>query len=135
MQCWEMETDTLDREAKRLAGELARSGLKELGKRWRCPVGLRTKIVAHARQCRSDGETVADIAFRLGLVESTLGRWLRREYAKEAAVGFRPVSIVPVDSAPDGLSQSRGLTLVAPGGYRVEGLDPESVAYLLRVLS
>jgi len=69
------------------------------------------------------------------LVESTLGRWMRRERAEEKAAGFRSVAIVPVEPAPGG---SKGvateLTLVTPSGCRVEGLDAESAAYLLRVL-
>jgi len=96
---------------------------------------LKSRIVVYARQCREGGETLADIAFRLGLVESTLGRWMRRERAEETAVGFRSVSIVPVAPAPrGGAGQATELTLETPGGYRVEGLDAESAAYLLRVL-
>ena len=130
-----MDGDTLSREAVRLAEELGRSGLKELGKRWRCPAKLRLRIIAYARTCRERGEAVADIAGRLGLVESTLGRWLRRERAEERAAGFRPVSIVPVLPVPgEGCGEATGLTLVTPGGYRVEGLDVESAAYLLRVM-
>ena len=130
-----MDDDALSREAVRLAEELVRSGLRELGKRWRCPARLRLRIVAYALQCREHGEAVADIAGRLGLVESTLGRWLRRERAEERVAAFRPVSIVPVAPAPgDAGSGAARLTLVTPGGYRVEGLDVESAAYLLRVM-
>ena len=66
-------------------------------KRWRCPVELRSRGVAYARSCREKGEPVADIAIRLGLVESTLARWLRREKQSPNAAltspGFRSVSI------------------------------------------
>lgn len=120
-------------EARLLAGELERSGLKTLGKRWRCPAKLRFRIVAYARQCRERGEPLADISARLGLVESTLGRWLRRERAEERVAGLRPVSIVPV-AAGAGVGEGAELTLVTPGGCRVEGLNLESAAYLLRVL-
>ena len=130
-----MEADALNREAERLAAEVARCGRGELGKRWRCPARLKSRIVAYARQCREGGETLADIAFRLALVESTLGRWMRRERAEETEVGFRSVSIVPVAPAHGGgAGQATELTLVMPGGCRVEGLDVETVAYLLRVL-
>ena len=64
-----MDGDALSREAMRLAEELARSGLRELGKRWRCPAKLRLRIVAYALQCRERGEAVADIAGRLGLAD------------------------------------------------------------------
>jgi len=128
-----MEVEALEREAERLAGEVARGGRREMGKRWRCPAKLRLRIVSYAVQCREVGEPLADIAGRLGLVESTLGRWVRRERAEEAA-GFRSVSIVPVEPSGGGGGEADDLTLVTPSGCRVEGLDVESAAYLLRVL-
>jgi len=97
-----MEADGLNRGGEWLAAEVAGCGRGELGKRWRCPARLKSRIVAYARQCREVGETLADIAVRLGLVESTLGRWIRRERAEETAVGFRSVSIVPVAPAHGG---------------------------------
>jgi len=107
-----MEADALNREAERPAAEVAGCGRGELGKRWRCPARLKFRIVAYARQCREGGETLVDIAVRLGLVESTLGRWIRRERAKETAVGFRAVSIVPVAPAHGGgAGQAVELTL------------------------
>ena len=59
--------------AKRVAKEAARG----LGKKWRCPTGLREEIVAYAVTCREAGEALAPVSERLGLVESTLARWLR----------------------------------------------------------
>lgn len=130
-----MEVEGLDREAEGLAAEVVGSGRGELGKLWRCPAGLRSRIVLYAQRRQADGERVAEIAGRLGLAERTLRRWLRRERGEETAVGFRPVSIVPVAAGPgDCLGASAELTLVTPGGYRVEGLDVEAAAYLLRVL-
>jgi len=130
-----MEAEVLEREAELLAAEVAGCGRRELGKKWQCPAKLRLRIVLYAVQRREAGETLADIAVRLGLVESTLGRWLRRERTEETATGFRSVAIVPAAAAP-GRSrvEAKELTLVTPGGYRVEGLDAESAAYLLRVL-
>ena len=73
-----------------------------------------------------------DISNRLGLVESTLARWLRAD-SKELAAVFRSVSIVAAKD--DGRAQDAGpLRLVTPGGYRVEGLDAQTLAFLLRVI-
>jgi len=105
-----MDDDALVSEARRLAAELERSGLKTLGKRWRCPARLRLRIVSHSRQCQEEGEPVADIAGRLGLVESTLGRWLRRERAEERAAGFQPVAIVSAAPVLGGGEPSGGPT-------------------------
>lgn len=116
--------------SKEVAGELA------LGrsKKWRCPRELRSRIMSYARVCRERGEPYLDIAVRLGLVESTLTRWFRTDAGKGRA-GFRSVSIVS-SSGDDTVSQtaSSDISLITPHGYRVEGLDAQSVAYLLRVL-
>ena len=46
--------------------------------------------------CRETGEALAPISERLGLIESTLARWLRqREKKNEVLRGFRSVAIVP----------------------------------------
>ena len=79
---------------------------------------------------------MGDIAARLGLVESTLARWLRNEKARRAPA-FRPVAIVPrVDGyeANELGAGSTGLRLITPRGYTVEGLDLEDLARLLQVV-
>ncbi len=68
------------------------------------------------------------------MVESTLTRWLRTEKIKDQP-GFRSVSIVP--SAGDETieeSPASSYRLFTPHGYRVEGLDVQTLAYLLRVV-
>jgi hypothetical protein len=75
---------------------------------------------------------MGDISRRLGLVESTLARWLRVD-RKEIEAGFRPVSIVAAEECGHG--QAGGsLRLITPRGYSVEGLDAQTLAFLLRVV-
>lgn len=92
--------------------------------RWRCPQGLRSEIVALARERRSSGEGLARIARDLGLSESGLSRWLRLS----ANVGFREVRLRPEPSA------SGNLVLVTPRGFRLEGLSESLALRLLREL-
>jgi len=101
-------------------------------KRWRCPGELKSRVVAYAKLCREGGEPIEEIAMRLGLVGATLARWLRWDRG-EARAGFRAVSIV---AAEDGVERAvdHGLRLVSPRGYCVEGLDAQTLAYLLRVV-
>lgn len=76
-----------------------------------------------------------DIAVRLGLVESTLTRWFRTEKA-QSEPGFRSVSIVRRDGEETTAHPlASQLSLLTPQGFRVEGLDAQTLAYLLRVLS
>jgi transposase-like protein len=114
-----------------LAAEVGDHVGSRRSKKWRCPLELRSRIVEYARSCREQGWTVGDIAAGLGLVESTLARWLRRG-AAELQPGFRPVAIVASDDRAS--SPAAALRLVTPHGYRVEGLDADTLAYLLQVL-
>lgn len=88
--------------------------------------------MSYARVCRERGEPVGDISRRLGLVESTLARWLRAD-RKEIEAGFRSVSIVAADECSHGQAGSL-LRLTTPRGYSVEGLDAQTLAFLLRVV-
>lgn len=88
--------------------------------------------MSYARVCRERGEPVGDISGRLGLVESTLARWLRVE-RKEIEAGFRSVSIVAADECSH-VQAGGGLRLITPRGYSVEGLDAQTLSFLLRVV-
>lgn len=93
----------------------------------------RAEYVRRARDLiRSRGWTIAATAAELGIGESTLSNWFRRVAAAE----FLPVAIVS-EEVVDGecVPVSQRPVLVAPGGYRVEGLDVDGMAELLRRLS
>ncbi len=127
-----MSTSELSSVCEQLAGEVAEELRSGRSKKWRCPSDLRSRIVSYARVCREGGEPLGDIARRLGLVESTLARWLRTD-RKALAAGFRSVSIVPA-ADEGGASLPGALRLVTPRGYTVEGLDAPTLAFLLRVV-
>ena len=127
-----MEIEDLEAWCEELRQELADGRTGRRSKKWRCPPELRSRVVAFTKACRERGEPYLDIAVRLGLVESTLTRWLRTEKVHDQP-GFRSVSIVP--SAGDEArpqEATSNLRLVTPHGYRVEGLDMKTLAYLLR---
>lgn len=92
--------------------------------RWRCPQGLRSEVVALARERRAAGEGLARIARDLGLSESGLSRWLR----PSGDTGFREVRLGPESSS------SGDLVLVTPRGFRLEGLSEGLALRLLREL-
>lgn len=127
-----MDDPTLRELGERLAEEVSRELPTQHGKRWRCPEDLRSRVTSFSRVCRERGEPVRDIARRLGLTESTLARWLRAE-RKATASAFRSVAIVPSDDTPGEVTDGP-LRLLTPRGYCVEGLDPQTLAFLLRVI-
>ena len=131
-----MDETTLQGMCAGLAAAIAEELSSGRSKKWRCPAGLRSQILVYARLCREHGEPLGDIAGRLGLVESTLARWLRRERA-QSRPALRPVAIV---ARGDGRhfeergSGSTGLRLLSPRGYLVEGLELHDLARLLQVV-
>lgn len=128
-----MEPESLEDVCERLRQEVAAELVTGPGKRWRCPGGLKSRIVSYARVCRERGEPLLDISSRLGLVESTLARWLRAD-RKELGAGFRSVSIVAAEEHHQPGIVSGSLRLTTPAGYSVDGLDTQTLAYLLRVI-
>jgi len=128
-----MESASLEGLCDRLTREVSAELESRPGKRWRCPAGLRSRIVSYAKVCRERGEPLLDISNRLGLVESTLARWLRVD-RKELAAGFRSVSIVASEEHHQPGINSGPLRLTTPAGYQIEGLDAQTLAYLLRVV-
>ncbi|MBM3271121.1 MAG: transposase [Candidatus Sericytochromatia bacterium] len=83
------------------------------------------RLVAEMRHRRDRGESIQAVALATGLHENTCYRWLRRPVMP----AFRPVEVVVAEPAPP-----PRLSLTAPGGYRIEGLDVETAARLLRAL-
>ena len=129
-----MEIGSLNEVCEQLKREIEAELESRPGKRWRCPVPLRSRIVSYARVCRERGEPLLDISNRLGLVESTLARWLRADRkALALAPGFRTVSVGAGDE--DLRDEAvNALRLTTPAGYVVEGLDAQTLAFLLRVV-
>ncbi len=129
-----MEIRSLDGLCDQLKQEIDAEVESRPGKRWRCPVPLRSRIESYARVCRERGEPLLEISNRLGLVESTLARWLRADRkALALAPGFRTVSVAAGDG--DFRDEStNALRLTTPAGYTVEGLDAQTLAFLLRVV-
>lgn len=92
-------------------------------KRRRYSAEEREAMVQKARAMRASGMSLAAVASELGVSVMSLTKWLRDA---RPAPSFLPVRIA---EAP-----SPSLSLVTPSGYRVEGLTPEGIVALLRIL-
>lgn len=113
----------MDARVKRFREEASRQGVGRAGRRY--PAQMRAMAVALAQE-RSE-EPLARVAADLGVSSPSLQRWLEQgETAR-----FRPVEVEPETVAN---SPGRGLVLMTPRGYRVEGLEAETLSSLLRVL-
>ncbi len=127
-----MSEDPDDDHGQELHAKLVRERRRAGGThQWRCSSNLRARVVAYAGACAAEGEAHGSIAARLGVVQSTLSRWIRE--AEECETGFRPVAIVPSERAV-AEPTSTSLRLVTPRGFVVEGLEAELLASLLQVL-
>jgi transposase-like protein len=93
------------------------------------PTDLRDRLQIRAIALREeDGLPLDLIAERLGVSQATVVRWLARR-SQEA--GFVQVEVVANVPEPAPVVP----VLLAPGGYRVEGLDVAGLAELLRRLA
>jgi transposase-like protein len=93
----------------------------------------RADIVAEVERRVAAGETCQIACLALGIQGKTFRTWRQK-----LSLPLREVAItalVPAFAAPPTPLAGTSLTVVAPNGYRVEGLDLESVARLLRALA
>lgn len=88
---------------------------------------LRQEAVVLARAGLLAGKSLATVAGELGVGCVTLGRWL-----EGARAALRPVEVQGDGEEEPGPAPS--LVLVAPSGWRIEGLRREDIPELLRVL-
>lgn len=98
------------------------------------PLAERQHLLAEVDRFLAQGQTVASACRAAGISDESYRRWKLAE--QEPAM--RPVEItalVPVRSPVVVVPPPTPLTLLAPGGYRLEGLSVESAAALLRALA
>jgi transposase-like protein len=110
----------------------------------------RARIISAVRAALEEGTPVKVSAKRHGITEGTFYRWVReagrkaprpagKEPAPPPALAVRPPdlpafrAVTVAVAAPE--PATVGLVLVAPGGYRLEGLNVASAAALLRALA
>lgn len=126
----ELRSEWLRREARRALRECG-----PRGRTTRVPEKARRAVVAYVAAARGEARAWRRICEDVGLSESVLRRW-----SAEPDVGDERVSLVPVkvvaDSRVENDAQQRSrfndaITLLTPGGYRVEGLGVEQLATLL----
>jgi hypothetical protein len=123
-----MHTSNALREARRALGELGARGQTT-----RVPRRARRAVLAYVAVARDTGLGWSQIVEEVGVSVSALRRW-RDEEGVGDHVSLLPVEVVgDVDAVPGTeLSRRHGvLTLVSPGGYRVEGLGVAQLAALL----
>ncbi len=94
------------------------------------------------RRLRTGEGTVRAIAESLGTTDTSYHNWVKAGI-RASAPTMRPVEVTAVvpfsrsalTVAPSPKAAPAQLALVAPGGYRLEGLCVETAAALLRALS
>jgi hypothetical protein len=117
--------EPMDARVKRFREGVARYGVGGVGRRY--PEEWRAVAVAVAEDRRE--EPLSRVAADLGISTVSLQRWLEQG----EPVRFRPVE---VEAGPSQVpvTTTRGLALITPRGYRVEGLEAGELVSLLRVL-
>ena len=96
----------------------------------RYPASLRMAIVALARARLGQGQALARIAQGVGVSFPTLASWL----GEAGAPTLRPVTVAPT-AEPAAAAPRSTIVLVTPQGFRVEGLDGDTLVAVLRALA
>ena len=110
----------MESEVGKLRSVLAR---RESGRGRRFSPDLRRQISFVGRQLRDEGRSWNAIGAELGMRGESV-----RRLCEDAAPGFAPVEVLNEIVA-------RGLVLVTPSGFRIEGLDAAGAVMLIRRLS
>jgi predicted transcriptional regulator len=114
----------MDRELTELRRAVTELGPMRPGRR--LPALLRDRILAVVRARNAAGGSLRQLAENLGLSAETLSRWLAADGAEEPRKGASTRPLPVVVAAP-----AVTLTLVTPGGHRLEGLSVDTAAELL----
>jgi hypothetical protein len=112
----------MSKEAEKLRRELARV---ETGRGRRYPTELRQRVVAWAKQRHVEGASWETIKEELGQKFDTVRRWCLAAGSSRALV---PVRVVARRTEP------RLVSVVSPGGFRIDGVTMAEAAALLREL-
>ena len=113
----------VDRELRDLQRAIA-AWRRRGGRRY--PAALRTRVAAWVARRRGEGAWWCDVARPLGIPAATLARWA--EPTADGPLALRPVDVI--DAPPDG-----AVTVVLPGGVRLEGVAVADVIAILRALA
>ena len=114
-----------DHEARLLRGRFARC---ERGRGKRYPRELRERATAWAERQVAAGVTIAAIARAIGMDPERVRRWLLPTSRRVRQRDLVQVAVVPAVTA------TRTMSVIAPTGYRVDGLSVEDAVALLRAL-
>src|SRR2546426_8986218 len=118
-------------EARRIRTAVQRQQELRTGPATRYPKQLRRQALAYASRRRAAGHSLKSIARGLGLRPQLLFYWQK----KASSNRLRRVKIAPVQDTRATPVETGPVVLVTPRGLRVEGLDVNRLAELLRALS
>jgi hypothetical protein len=118
-----MRQDVVDGEARALREVV--TALGRPAKTTPVPRHVRAQIVAFAGRALAAGWSLPAVAEAVGVSIGSVRNWRREPPA---------TALVPVVLTSRPVVERATLTVVAPSGYRVEGLDVPTTAALLRAL-
>lgn len=92
---------------------------------------VRAAVVWYAKRLREAGATWARVGEGLPVSPTTIRAWLLSAETAPAAGALVPVAVFDTPRASPARVEPTQLTLVTPGGYRLEGLDLVTARELL----
>ncbi len=92
----------------------------------------RERLKGEVERLLGDGKNLQAACQAVGISTKSFRKWCTDA---EPAPILRPVELTTTIPSPTCASASTGLSLVSPGGFRIEGLTVETATQLLRALS
>ncbi len=113
--------------SKQFREAAARENLGRHKNGWRYSPDLRALGAEYCRSQRRAGRPFREIAEDLGVSTLTLSRW----HEESLSAGFRPVEVIADPEVCDPIEEM-SLSVVTPGGLRIEGLSWPQVMELAK---
>ncbi len=123
----------MPKQARAIRSQIERIARGRKSQSRRYPQALRDAAVAYAREHLGAGESRESTARALGLDAQTLSNWIRAATGStEAQPALREVTVLPA-RAPGRSKASRTTpVLITAQGWRIEGLDVDTLVELVR---
>lgn len=118
---------TLTDEATRLRNEITRH-TNEHGRKF--SPEMRSSILVWVERARQEGLTVVEAGRRIGIPSPQLHGWITASRRLRKNLALVPIEVAKPRSA----TSNAHVSLVAPSGFRIEGLTIEQAVEALRVL-
>ena len=113
----------MDKNLEAIRRQLEHFGHRD--RRFRYPEAFRKQVVRYARE-QLPRSSKTQLSKRVGIPWGTIARWIKRSEGRKS-----DTSLVPVRIAAPEIQKEPPVSMVTPGGWRIEGLSVDQTCRIL----